>query len=186
MAQFKPKEITSSKLDTTKVVTGQMILASDTGDLYFDSAANGRIHVSSIIIDDESVMYDKDFIKTHKNCLFISDGVVAAYSDGEKFIELNPYVYHNNMIFTSNVDFINLSTEFFDPNLDFIKLYVNGILLMGDGIDYGVYSVNSSIYRLKFNNTIEASEDNKAYIAIEFFRRMGTKTNIIGSLSSPK
>ena len=49
MAQFKPKEVLSSNLDTTKVVTGQMILISDIGDLYFDSAASGRIHVSGII-----------------------------------------------------------------------------------------------------------------------------------------
>lgn len=179
MAQFKPKEISSSKLDTTKVVTGQMILSSDTGDLYFDSAVNGRIHVSNIVeldLDVYNALSDDDklaFCKKYKNCLFINTGsnLIYGYSNGSEILEL--YTFINTFIneFTTNTDIVLIPD--FHPNTDYLKVYLNGILMIND-VDYSVHeSISSSDYYIEFDNTIIASEDEPAYILIEIYRNMG-------------
>ena len=137
MAQFKPKEVLSSNLDTTKVVTGQMILISDTGDLYFDSAASGRIHVSGIIPINVNEYYsnysDEEklaFCKKYKNCLIldISKNMIYGYCLCSKHMhqlinhgrfldniprtikDLNGYVIRNNIvIFDKILTFVKVS-----------------------------------------------------------------------------
>lgn len=182
MAQFKPKEITSSKLDTIKVVTGQMILVSDTGDLYFDSAANGRIHVSSIV-EFNSTEYNKlsdddklAFCKKYKNCLLISNGILYGYSNGEAVTFTAPYIDSFTNKLTNNTSYIYIPP--IDSNKVGLKIYLNGILLM-QNIDYKIYSVIDDAgsiikYKVEFMNAIEASSNEPAYIYYDLLVNMGS------------
>ena len=50
MGLFKPIETTKTNINKIKVVAGQMISCSDTGELYFDTIKNGRQSVADLII----------------------------------------------------------------------------------------------------------------------------------------
>lgn len=179
MAQFKPKEVLSSNLDTTKVVTGQMILVSDIGDLYFDSAASGRIHVSGIIPINVNEYYsnysDEEklaFCKKYKNCLIldISKNIIYGYSNGTDLIFTAPHVNTYKHKLTS--DTTDIIINGFNPNTDNLKIYLNGILLM-QSLDYIVYLSSDNTYYVKFLSGISASSSEPAFLYIEINSNMG-------------
>lgn len=161
--QFKTRETTKAKLDLVPISIGQMITCSDTGELYFDTAYDGRKSISDFIIldtDDERVALTSPV--TEKLYLIKETNFIWRY-DGTSWIQLTyPKVEIirgaiANITEEERIDF----DDNFNPNTDTLFIYQNSVLLL-EGIDYGIYADYTGpictyyVYDSRFKGTEEA------------------------------
>lgn len=150
MGLFKPIETTKANIGKIKVTAGQMISCSDTGELYFDTIKNGRQSIADLII----VENDKARIALTKplsNKLYlVKDTNYIWRYDGAKWNQLTfskPSIvsYNEPSIILSEVTddygmgIPSVLTEYlkYDPQLDYLEIFINGILTVFYLIDYG-------------------------------------------------
>lgn len=142
--QFKTRETIKSKLDLIPISVGQMITCSDTGELYFDTAYDGRICISDFIIlntDEEILNLENPIIGK----LYLSKETNFIYRYDENWIQLtHPKVeiVRGTIQDTTETNYIHFDDNFnnnFNPDTDSVFIYRNSILMME--IDYDIISL---------------------------------------------
>lgn len=141
MGLFKPIETTKTNINKIKVVAGQMISCSDTGELYFDTIKNGRQSVADLIIV-ENDQARTSLTKPLSNKLYLvkSTNYIWRY-DGKAWNQLTfskpKIASYSNRVTLSEVvndygmEIPNELKEYykFDPQLDYLEIFINGILV---------------------------------------------------------
>lgn len=167
MGLFKPIETTKANIGKIKVTAGQMISCSDTGELYFDTIKNGRQSIADLIIVENDtartslakplsnklyLVKDTNYIwrydGTNWNQLTFSKPTIRTFTDKIVLSKVtNDY----------GMDIPDILTEFldYDPQLDYLEIFLNGILTdfslvnyYDDGIDMKIlfYNLNTVKY----------------------------------------
>lgn len=139
--QFKTRETTKAKLDLIPISIGQMITCSDTGELYFDTAYDGRKSISDfIILDTDSERIALISPVTEKLYLIKETNFIWRY-DGTSWIQLTypkVEIIRGVIANITEEDRIDFDVNFiinFNPNTDTLFIYQNSVLLL-EGIDY--------------------------------------------------
>ena len=148
MGLFKPIETTKTNINKIKVVAGQMISCSDTGELYFDTIKNGRQSIADLIIV-ENDQARTSLTKPLSNKLYLvkSTNYIWRY-DGKAWNQLTfskPKIetYSDRIILSEVVndygmEIPNELVEYFnfDPHLDYLEIFLNGLLTDFNLVEY--------------------------------------------------
>ena len=162
--QFKTRETIKSKLDLIPISVGQMITCSDTGELYFDTAYDGRICISDFIIlntDEEILNLENPIIGK----LYLSKETNFIYRYDENWIQLTypkVEIVRGTIIDTTETYTIKFDDNFnnnFNPNTDTVFIYINGTLLI-DANYYliSLYNSETKLYDNGFGIGLDGQE----------------------------
>lgn len=148
MGLFKPIETTKTNINKIKVVAGQMISCSDTGELYFDTIKNGRQSVADLIIV-ENDQARTSLTKPLSNKLYlVKDTNYIWRYDGKAWNQLtfskpNIKTYSDKITLSKvaddyGMDIPNRLIDFFDfdPYSDYLEIFLNGILTEFSIVEY--------------------------------------------------
>lgn len=142
MGLFKPIETTKTNINKIKVVAGQMISCSDTGELYFDTIKNGRQSIADLIIVDNDTartslakpLSNKLYLVKSTNYIWRYDGITwKQLTFSKPKIESYGYTATISEYFNyGTIDINKLNTDITDGNFnidkDYIEVYINGVL----------------------------------------------------------